>query len=143
MNKSPATHCFKLSADQGNAEAHSNYSISLYSRERMSVNKSLAAHSFKYAAAQDCKIVQLVSQISQAETDVTEDHLSCHKRYLFEANGEPSDQREEEDAMGEFGTRIRLLSEPGLNHLKIGADAGITNAEFHDYMRFDELTIDL
>jgi hypothetical protein len=131
-------------ADQGNAEAQFHSDILLSRGDGNSKNQSLAANSFTYATVQNYERVQFVSHTShtsQSETDVTKDHLSCHERYLFEAKGERSDEREEENGAATIETGIRLSGESGLNHLKIGADAGITNAEFHSHMSLDEQTM--
>jgi TPR repeat protein len=52
MNKSLATYYFKLSADQGIAEAQFNYGLSLARGDGIAMNKPLAAHYFKMSADQ-------------------------------------------------------------------------------------------
>jgi TPR repeat protein len=44
MNKSLASHYFKLSADQGHAEALLDYAERLFQGRDVDMNKSLAAH---------------------------------------------------------------------------------------------------
>jgi TPR repeat protein len=50
MNKSLAGHYFKLLADQGIAQAQSNYSLLVVKGEGIPMNKSLAADYFKLPA---------------------------------------------------------------------------------------------
>jgi TPR repeat protein len=52
MNKSLAVHYFKLSADQGIAEAQYICRLTLATCEGISMNKSLAIHYFKLSADQ-------------------------------------------------------------------------------------------
>jgi TPR repeat protein len=52
MNKSLAAHYYKLSADQGFANAQFNYGVCLETGSGIEMNKSLAAHYFKLAADQ-------------------------------------------------------------------------------------------
>jgi TPR repeat protein len=52
MNKSLAAHYFKLSADQGFAQAQLHYGLLLLTGEGITMNKSLAAYYFKLSADQ-------------------------------------------------------------------------------------------
>jgi TPR repeat protein len=52
MNRSYAAHYYKLSADQGYAEAQFDYGMMLSHGEGISMNRSHAAHYFKLSADQ-------------------------------------------------------------------------------------------
>jgi TPR repeat protein len=52
MDKSAAAHYFKLSADQGHADAQSFYGCCLSNGDGVSMDKSAAAHYFKLSADQ-------------------------------------------------------------------------------------------
>jgi TPR repeat protein len=59
IGESLAAHYFKLSADQGNADAQYSYGIAFAIGQGIGIDKSLAAHYYKLSAAQGNADAQL------------------------------------------------------------------------------------
>jgi hypothetical protein len=137
MNKSIEAHCFKLSADQGNALAQFNYEVLVTSGDGVPMNKSLAPSSSNERDEGDWTI-------PLAENDILEDQQPLSWTFRSKARHQSPDQEHEEDVVAELEKKeIQLLGMQEVMHLKIAANAGLSIGKFHYHLRLDELTSNL
>jgi hypothetical protein len=129
INKSLATHYFKLSVDQGQAEAQFGYGIILSHGNGISVNKFLAVHYFKLSADQG----QAVAQFNFGVMLFHGDGISVNKSLAAHYFKLSADQGQAE---AQFGYGVILFHGDGISmnkslaahYVKLSADQGLSLA---------------